>query len=205
MIVLIDNGHGIETAGNMSPDGRIYEWSYTREIARMVALELMDHNITPVLVTPCNHNRPISQRVKDINKICKEAGAINCVLVSIHSNAVGRSWQKSSSGFSAFVSKNASTRSKQLATIFHSEAAADQRIKGNRSIAKDKDGLRYCTWSWKPSDIYILRNSKCPAVLTENLFMDNQEDVDYLLSMEGKQAIAKLHVNAILKYIEQYG
>ena len=31
----------------------------------------------------------------------------------------------------------------------------------------------------------------------------NREDVDYLLSAEGKQAIADLHVAAIMKYLGQ--
>ena len=30
MKILIDNGHGRETAGKRSPDGRLLEWAYTR-------------------------------------------------------------------------------------------------------------------------------------------------------------------------------
>ena len=33
MKVLIDNGHGAETPGKRSPDGRLREYAYTREIA----------------------------------------------------------------------------------------------------------------------------------------------------------------------------
>jgi len=29
-------------------------------------------------------------------------------------------------------------------------------------------------------DFYILRHTSCPAVLTENLFMDNRDDVAFL-------------------------
>jgi N-acetylmuramoyl-L-alanine amidase len=49
------------------------------------------------------------------------------------------------------------------------------------------------------SNFAILRDTKCPAVLTENLFMDNAEDCRYLLSDEGKEAIVKIHVQSILK------
>ena len=38
----------------------------------------------------------------------------------------------------------------------------------------------------KESGFYILKHTKCPAVLTENLFQDNKEDVGFLLSEEGK-------------------
>ena len=36
MIVLIDNGHGVNTPGKHSPDNSIFEYKYTREIAAML-------------------------------------------------------------------------------------------------------------------------------------------------------------------------
>ena len=51
------------------------------------------------------------------------------------------------------------------------------------------------------ANFYILKHTKCPAVLTENLFQDNREDVDFLLSEEGKQTMVSLHVDAIMKYL----
>lgn len=48
----------------------------------------------------------------------------------------------------------------------------------------------------------VCRHFICPAVLTENLFQDNKEDVDFLLSEEGKQLITKVHVDGILSYIK---
>ena len=54
----------------------------------------------------------------------------------------------------------------------------------------------------KESGFYILKHTECPAVLTENLFQDNMEDVAFLLSEEGKQAITAIHVEGIIKYIE---
>lgn len=40
MKVLIDNGHGENTPGKRSPDGRLREWAYSREIADMVVAGL---------------------------------------------------------------------------------------------------------------------------------------------------------------------
>ena len=54
----------------------------------------------------------------------------------------------------------------------------------------------------KESGFYILKHTECPAVLTENLFRDNMEDVAFPLSEEGKQAITSLHVEGIIKFIE---
>ena len=47
----------------------------------------------------------------------------------------------------------------------------------------------------------MCRDTNCPAVLTENLFQDNLADVEFLLSEAGKEAIAELHVEGIMKYI----
>ena len=40
MKILIDNGHGIDTAGKRSPDGSLREYKYAREIAERIVSEL---------------------------------------------------------------------------------------------------------------------------------------------------------------------
>ncbi|MBE6218080.1 MAG: hypothetical protein E7124_08565 [Bacteroidales bacterium] len=35
---------------------------------------------------------------------------------------------------------------------------------------------------------YFLRKSWCPAVLTENFFMDSRSDLEYLQTRDGKQS-----------------
>ena len=53
-----------------------------------------------------------------------------------------------------------------------------------------------------PQSLYVLGNTKCPAVLTENMFQDHKGDVDYLLSEAGMTELVDLHVDGITKYIE---
>ena len=67
----------------------------------------------------------------------------------------------------------------------------DKRIRTDYS---DKDP------DWE-ENFYILKHTLCPAVLTENFFQDNKEDVSYLLSLEGRNAIVKIHVEGIMNYI----
>ena len=50
-------------------------------------------------------------------------------------------------------------------------------------------------------NFYILRHYLCPAILTENFFMDNPQDLEYLQSRTGKQAIIDTHVEAITEYL----
>ena len=40
-----------------------------------------------------------------------------------------------------------------------------------------------------------------PVVLTENLFMDNHADCDFLLSPEGQQTLIDLNVDGITTYL----
>lgn len=116
--------------------------------------------------------------------------------MSVHNNAAGNGKWGTAKGFSVFVSKNSSDNSKKCARFFTEEAIARNLI-GNRSVPAEK----YWTWSWTTKDIGILKQSNCPAVLTENLFMDNKEDCDFLLSETGKNMIVDLHVAVIEKYV----
>ena len=43
--------------------------------------------------------------------------------------------------------------------------------------------------------------SWCPAVLTENFFMDSKTDLAYLQSVEGKRAVVTTHVEGFVEYL----
>ena len=49
---------------------------------------------------------------------------------------------------------------------------------------------------------YILRHSLCPAVLSENGFMANEQECRRLQTRAAKQAIVDLHVERIMEYLE---
>ena len=42
MLILIDNGHGLDTIGKRSPNGKFLEATYTREIATRIVADLTD-------------------------------------------------------------------------------------------------------------------------------------------------------------------
>lgn len=193
--VIIDNGHGDPplTGGKLSPDGRLKEYHYCREIAQRVSRQLTLRGIDTIMLVPEKTDTPLRERVRKVNGWARKLGAGNVVLVSIHNNAAGADgkWH-SARGFSVFLSKNASEKSKRLARIFTDNATA-MGLMGNRAVPKEK--------YWVQS-LAMTRDTACPAVLTENLFQDNREDVDFLLSEEGKQAITRLHVDSIIQYIK---
>ena len=193
MVILADPGHGIDTAGKRSPDGRLREYKYAREIAAEVVkrLKSMDYNAQQ-LVTEEN-DISLSTRCKRVNDICKHFGASNVLVVSVHCNAAGADgkWHDAR-GWQACVSLNASAKSKQLASYLF-DAAQAQGLK----MRSPKPGQK-----WWAQNLAICRDTNCPAVLTENLFQDNKQDVEYLLSDKGREAIINLHVNGIINYIK---
>lgn len=193
MIILLDAGHGESTPGKRSPDGRLREYKYCREIANEVKKQLIDKGFEVELVVADDTDVPLMQRCREVNQYCDKYGKANTVLVSIHCNAAGSGldWM-SARGWSVFISNNSSSKSKKLAECLF-KAAQDEGL----ILRKYSQTQVY----WK-QNLAICRETKCPAVLTENLFQDNKEDVDYLLSEEGKKAIVRLHVNGILSYIK---
>ena len=49
----------------------------------------------------------------------------------------------------------------------------------------------------KEANFYILRKTDCPAILAENLFMDNEKDCRLLLSDEFRNRLADSYVSFI--------
>lgn len=194
MKILIDNGHGENTPGKQSPDRKLREYAYTREIAERIVQELLKQGYDAERIVKENIDVPLTERAKRVNAFCGKLGASNVILVSVHCNAAGSGEWMKARGWSAYTSKG-KTKSDSLADCLYESARmmfTGQRIREDRSDG-DPD--------WE-ENFYILRKTKCPAVLTENFFQDNHEDVAYLLSSEGKQAIVNVHVEGIINYIK---
>ena len=62
MKILIDNGHGIQTKGKRSPDGKLLEYAYTRELARQVVKILKSRGYDSELLVPEDDDIPLSER-----------------------------------------------------------------------------------------------------------------------------------------------
>lgn len=197
MKILIDNGHGENTPGKRSPDGKFREYLYAREIAVAIERRLLMQGYDVELITREMIDVPLEERARRVNEICGRVGAGNVVLVSIHCNASKNGEWGKARGWSAYTSKG-KTKSDELATMLYVEAAKNFTGQTIRKEFSDGDP------DWEEG-FYILRKTKCPAVLTENFFMDNEQDLAYILSKEGYEAVVTTHVEAIKKYVEEYG
>ena len=199
MRFLIDNGHGEETPGKRSPvwpDGsRLLEWEYNRIIAKEVVNSLKSLGVMSELLVPEKNDVSLNERCRRANKIAQVVGRKNCLLVSIHVNASTGLPTAKAKGWEVHTYTGQSV-SDTYATVFYNEAL---------SVLLNDTKMR-ADWSDKDPDFdsnfAVLRDTICPSVLTENLFMDNVDDCKFLLSEIGKKKIVDIHVNAILKIKE---
>ena len=203
MKILIDNGHGIQTKGKRSPDGKLLEYAYTRDLARQIVATLKSRGYDSELLVPEDDDIPLSERVRRVNEICltyepswpAPTGHPNVILISLHLNAAGdgTKWMNAT-GWSCYTCKG-QTESDRLADSLYKAA---EQILENQVIRTDyaRDGDP----DWE-ENFYILRKSNCAAVLTENFFMDNHSDLDFIQSQAGKQSIIDTHIAGIKKYL----
>ncbi len=203
----LGTAHRMRQPGKESSDGRLKECVYSRETALAVKAMLEAKGYRVVIdYTPLDlpktmqspsvrqeQQRELAMRVNFVNELCRQNGARNVLYCSIHVNAAGSDGQwHTASGWQVCVGTNASIRSKLLAGCLF-DAAKAHGLKMRQPTTTQKH--------WEQS-LYVLNNTACPAVLTENLFQDNRADVDFLLSEEGRKAIVDLHVEGVIKYIE---
>lgn len=191
MKILLDSGHGNNTPGKRSPDGMLREYAWAREIAKRLETALKAKGFDAERIVTEETDISINERVRRANSICNKVGTSSVILVSIHINAAGNSGWKNARGWSVWVAPNASSDSKRLAKCLYEEADK-AGYKGNRCVPATKYWV---------GNYGIVRDTRCPAVLTENLFQDNKEDVAILTSEAGKQAMVDIHVKGIMSYL----
>lgn len=188
LIPILDNGHGDNTPGKRSPQfGEnlpiLYEWEFNRDIVKRIAAMCTNAGIEYRVLVPENNDVSLQARCDRANQIYSETGG-KCFLFSIHANAGG------GTGWECYTTKG-ETKSDRIAEILANEWRAefgDQwRIRADYSDG-DAD---------KESQFYILQHTKCPAVLSENLFMDNYKDYQFLMTDAGRERIAKVHFDTI--------
>lgn len=188
IIVLLDNGHGYTTPGKKSlkldGDLQLFEWSYTREIVKKISDKLNDLNINNVCIVNTDEDISLSERAEIANQYTKTN---NCILISVHCNAAGngKEWTKAN-GWEIWTTekKNNSDKLAQCFLDVYEQIFPNRKLRGH-----------------KEKNFTLIYKTNCPSVLTENFFMDNKEECEFLLSEEGKEKITELHVAAILKYL----
>ena len=182
-IILLDNGHGQETPGKRSPlwkDGRqLFEWEFNRDMVRRIILKCEHTGIRAVKLVPETFDVSLEERCKRANLWYDRCNG-NCVVVSIHANACG------GTGFEVYTSPG-QTKADPIATKLIEQLQQDfPEIKMRKDMADgDPD---------KEAGFYILKHTKAPAILAENLFMDNEADCQLLMAEDFREKLADSYV-----------
>lgn len=198
LIVLLDNGHASCTSGKRSPDGQLREYEFNRDVVRRISEKLNSIGITNYIITPeVDVDVALSKRAKRANEYCMEYGKERCLFVSVHVNAAGNGseWMNAR-GWSVWTTVG-KTKSDEYADIFWEEMNKILPTMGMTMRKDMSDGDKDYE-----SNFTVIYKTVCPALLTENLFMDNREDKRFLMTDDGREAITNGHVNAIVRIDE---
>lgn len=191
--ILLDNGHGSNTSGKRSPkwaDGsQLFEWEYTRRVTEELERRLRTLGFRVERIVKEESDVPLQVRCDRVNELASEYRNYKVLLVSVHCNAMTGKAQ----GWEVWTSPG-KTEADTLAT-FVWESAKKHLGKEFPMRGDFSDGDP----DWE-GNLYILKHTTCPAILTENLFMDNEEDCKFLLSPKGFDTIVQLHVDGIVDY-----
>jgi len=193
----LDNGHGKLQAGKRSvvfDDGvtQFLEYEFNRDVVVRIMEKLDKIGIAYFDVVPDVEEVGsfLKGRVKRANN---KASDLRKVYISVHSNAssTGRSGWSSTTGIETWYHKN-SRKGKKIAAIFQ------------RYLVKETGWKNRHLKSSAITDLYVLRETWMPAILTENGFFTNKKQAADLMKPEVREKIAEAHVKAILE-IEKKG
>ena len=209
-LIILDNGHGEETPGkrspwsacNVPPELPFREYSYTRNMVEAIAKHLTEDGYPVHILVPEARDVSLAERVKRINTVVKEAkdhGQHSC-MVSVHNNAAGKGdvWKKAY-GWSVWTTRG-QNNSDKLAECMWQEANEILPPLGMKTRQDRTDGDNDYE-----AGFYILNGANCPAVLTENMFQDCVDEVKWMLTDEGFNALVDIHVRGIKKFIQDMG
>lgn len=169
IIIAIDAGHGMGTAGKRCLKSidplETREWYLNDRIADILETKLAAYNCHVLRVddTTGVKDIPLATRVKTANSANAD------VYVSIHHNAGLNG--RSGGGTVVYYYSTATERQKQAQALYD-ELTAWTGLTGNRSSKVIKKGF------------YVIANTKMPAFLIENGFMDSLTDVPVILGTE---------------------
>ena len=182
--VVLDPGHGMETAGKRSPDGTYLEHEFALDMAMRIKAHLERHGVSVVLTRADEHDVSLVERVRISNQ------AKPNLFVSIHSNAAGSGarWMNAR-GFGIYTSVPGDGARRNVA------AKAILKRAQEAGIHLWGGGLHH------NDELYVLCRTDAPAVLIEHLFHDNKEDTELLKSGEYRDKLAKADARGVLDYL----
>ncbi|WP_337102312.1 N-acetylmuramoyl-L-alanine amidase [Paenibacillus sp. YIM B09110] len=161
MKIVIDAGHGLQTAGKRCPDDSMREFAFNSVVARYVRDTLAEYEGVTVKFSH-DDTGAVDVALADRVKIANDWNAD--VFVSIHANAAGDGWS-TAAGIETYTSNGASATSGKMAAAVQKRLIA-QTARKDRGVKRE--------------DFYVIAKTKMPAILVEAGFMTNAEEASLL-------------------------
>ena len=196
--IILGTAHLKSTPGKSSPDNSFHEYEFSRAIIKdlYAIFKVAGYNVFVDISEddlPLTQSQELKQRVDFVNKIHKKYP--DAIYVSVHVNAAGNGKQwMNASGWECYTSPG-QTKADTLADYMYKSARRNLKGQKIREDWSDAD----CD---KEAGFYVLKKTTCPAVLTENFFMDSKKDLEYLKSDIGFHQIFRTHFEGITDYLE---
>jgi N-acetylmuramoyl-L-alanine amidase len=158
MKIMIDAGHGPNTSGKRSPDGRIREFHFNAAVADETKKRLMLDGHTVFFSHQPGLDVSLYERTALANRLKAD------LFVSIHANAFG-SFFNETNGIETFTYTKPSAAANKFAASIQ-EALIMSTHRKDRGV--------------KRADFAVLRDTRMPAVLIECGFMTHREEAELL-------------------------
>lgn len=193
-VVVIDPGHGGNDEGARSHG--VTEKAMTLDIALRVNRMLAAFNVPTVLTRGDDRYVALSERVAIANKID------NAIFVSIHFN---QSADQSGNGVETFYADQKVPPGLDWTWIgFFSKPAPPQTDNGETLAGFIQTSLvsRLSEFNRgiKSRSLYVVRHTRCPAVLVEGGFLSNLMEAQLLTNTDYRDRMAAAIVEGILSY-----
>lgn len=176
MKLYLDPGHGGNDPG--AQGNGLSEKNITLDIAQRIRSILVSdyRNVDVRLSRSSDSSKSLQQRTNEAN----DWGAD--YFLSIHCNA----FNGNARGYEDYIHSNLSDSSKTAGyrNVLHTEI-----IKANQLSNRGK----------KKANFHVLRESTMSAMLSENGFIDNQQDAALMRTASWRQRVAQGHVNGLVK------
>ena len=178
--LFLDSGHGGSDGGAVGMG--LLEKNLTLEIAQGIADKLKDYEGIEVKMSrTSDKSLTLRQRTDEANAWGAD------YFLSVHINSAE---DKTANGYEDFIyNGNVSSKTIALQNVIHDEIFKAIQPHGVSDRGK------------KRANFHVLRETHCPAILTENLFIRNAADADRLKDATFKADLIQGHVTGLEKFL----
>ena len=133
-IVCLDSGHGVDVSGKQSPDGRLKEWKWAREVKYRLAELIEKEKIALCFDANPEETEPsLTTRANRVNEVYKKNNK-KAIYVSIQINAAGNGSQWMNANYWSIWTTKGKTEGDVLAIYIHKDAERVFKPKGIKVV-----------------------------------------------------------------------